>query len=292
MTNLPQFHPKNLFFIALGAAVYAFGFVYFNLPNHIAAGGLAGLTMVFHALLGVNPTFTGYLINLPLILLGAYLFGRRSMIYTLWGIFSMYGFVWLFQRLPMIINLHQDALVISLFAGIIAGLGGGLVFRNGGTIGGSDIIARIVEDKTGIHLNQVLLAIDIFVMTISLTYINLNQMMYALIASFMYSQVVKLVENGGYALRGLFIISDRHETISNYIMKELGRGVTYFKAGGAYTKADKEVIYVTLNPTETRELKAYLATIDPQAFVAISSVDEIVSPEFVASKSKYRNHGK
>ncbi|WP_162012275.1 YitT family protein [Streptococcus sp. S784/96/1] len=292
MTNLPQFHPKNLFFIALGAAVYAFGFVYFNLPNHIAAGGLAGLTMVFHALLGVNPTFTGYLINLPLILLGAYLFGRRSMIYTLWGIFSMYGFVWLFQRLPMIINLHQDALVISLFAGIIAGLGGGLVFRNGGTIGGSDIIARIVEDKTGIHLNQVLLAIDIFVMTISLTYINLNQMMYALIASFMYSQVVKLVENGGYALRGLFIISDRHETISDYIMKELGRGVTYFKAGGAYTKADKEVIYVTLNPTETRELKAYLATIDPQAFVAISSVDEIVSPEFVASKSKYRNHGK
>lgn len=287
-----QLQFKNMVFIALGAAIYAFGFVYFNLPNHIAAGGLAGLTMVFHALLGIDPTYTGYLINLPLIVIGAYLFGRKSMLYTLWGIFSMYGFVWLFQRLPMAIDLHQDALVVSLFAGIIAGLGGGLVFRNGGTIGGSDIIARVVENKMGVHLNQVLLAIDIFVMTISLTYINLNQMMYALIASFMYSQVVKLVENGGYALRGLFIISDKHDIISNHIMKELGRGVTYFKAGGAYTKADKEVIYVALNPTETRELKTYLADIDPQAFVAISSVDEIVSPEFVVSKSKYRNRGR
>lgn len=292
MVNQQQLQLKNIFFITLGAAIYAFGFVYFNLPNKIAAGGLAGLTMVFHALFDIDPTYTGYLINLPLILLGAYLFGRRSMLYTLWGIFSMYGFVWLFQRLPMVVDLQQDALVVSLFAGIIAGLGGGLVFRNGGTIGGSDIIARVLEHKTGIHLNQVLLGIDIFVMTISLTYINLNQMMYALIASFIYSQVVKLVENGGYALRGLFIISEKHETIADYIMKELGRGVTYFKAGGAYTKADKEVLYVAINPTETRELKTYLAEVDPQAFVAISSVDEIVSPEFVISKSKYRNRGR
>lgn len=291
MTQNHLVHLKHLILIALGAAIYAFGFVYFNLPNHIAAGGLAGLTMVFHALFGINPTYTGYLINLPLIALGAYLFGRRSMVYSLWGIFSMYGFVWLFQRIPLLIDLHQDALVVSLFAGIIAGLGGGLVFRNSGTIGGSDIIARVVENKLGIQLNQVLLAIDILVMTVSLTYIDLNQMMYALIASFMYSQVVKLVENGGYALRGIFIISEQHETIANHIMTELGRGVTYFKAGGAYTKADKQVLYVTLNPTETRELKTYLAIADPSAFVAISSVDEVVSPEFVISKSKYRNRG-
>ena len=285
-------HVKNVCFIIIGAAIYAFGFVYFNLPNNIAAGGLAGLTMVFHALFGIDPTYTGYLINLPLILLGAYLFGRKSMAYTLLGIFSMYGFVWLFQRLPMVIDLRQDALVVSLFAGIIAGLGGGLVFRYGGTIGGSDIIARVLEKQTGIQLNQVLLAIDVFVMTVSLTYINLNQMMYALIASFMYSQVVKLVENGGYALRGLFIISEQHEDIANHIMTNLGRGVTYFRAGGAYTKSDKQVLYVALNPMETRELKTYLSEIDPGAFVAISSVDEIVSPEFVVSKSKYRNRGR
>lgn len=281
-------HVKPVLMITIGAAIYAFGFVYFNLPNKIAAGGLAGLTMVFHALFHVNPTYTGYAINLPLIILGWKLFGQKAMLYTLHGIFSMYAFVWIFQQIPLVIDLQQDALVVSLFAGIIAGLGGGLVFRYGGTIGGSDIIAKVVEDKLGLQLNQILLGIDILVMALSLTYINLNQMMYALIASFMYSQVVKLVENGGYTLRGLFIISDKHENIAKHIMSNLGRGVTYFKAGGAYSGTDKQVLYVALNPTETREVKHYLSEYDPNAFIAISSVDEIVSPEFVISKSKYR----
>lgn len=274
--------------ILLGAAIYAFGFVYFNIPNNIAAGGLAGLTMVFRALFNINPTYAGYAINLPLILLGSYLFGKKAMIYTLHGIFSMYAFVWIFQKISIPIDLQQDALVVSLFAGIVAGLGGGLVFRYGGTIGGSDIIAKVVENKLGLQLNQVLLGIDILVMILSLTYINLNQMMYALIASFMYSQVVKLVENGGYTLRGLFIISDKHEEIANHIMSNLGRGVTYFKASGAYSKTEKQVLYVALNPTETREIRHYLSECDPSAFVAVSSVDEIISPEFIISKSKYR----
>lgn len=288
MTKHQTLSLHKFFFIAVGAAIYAFGFVYFNLPNHIAAGGLAGLTMVFHSLFGINPTYTGYLINFPLILLGAKLFGKQSMIYTIYGILSMYAFVFLFQRIPLAIDLQQDTLVISLFAGIIAGLGGGIVFRYGGTIGGSDIIARVIEDKLGIPLNQVLLGIDIFVMAISLTYITMNQMMYALIASFMYSQVVKLVENGGYALRGMFIISNQHEAIATVIMRELGRGVTYFTASGAFSNSPKQVIYVALNPTDTRYLKKILADLDPQAFVAISNVDEVISPEFIASKSKYR----
>lgn len=281
-------HLKSFIMILLGAAIYAFGFVYFNIPNNIAAGGLAGLTMVFRALFNINPTYAGYAINLPLILLGSYLFGKKAMIYTLHGIFSMYAFVWIFQKISIPIDLQQDALVVSLFAGIVAGLGGGLVFRYGGTIGGSDIIAKVVENKLGLHLNQVLLGIDILVMILSLTYINLNQMMYALIASFMYSQVVKLVENGGYTLRGLFIISDKHEEIANHIMSNLGRGVTYFKASGAYSKTEKQVLYVALNPTETREIRHYLSECDPSAFVAVSSVDEIISPEFIISKSKYR----
>lgn len=117
-------------------------------------------------------------------------------------------------------------------AGIIGGLGGGLVFRNGGTIGGADIIAKLFEDKLGLQLNQALLGIDIFVMIVSLTYISLPQMMYALIASFMYGQIVRLVQQGGYTARGTLIISDQSETIARFIMEELGRGsLTYMVKG-------------------------------------------------------------
>lgn len=283
-----EFHFKNFFFIALGAAIYAFGFVYFYMPNQVAANGLAGLTLVLHALFGINPTYSGYLINFPLIALGAYLFGRKSMVFTIFGISSLYGFIWVFQQIPLVVDLGKDYLIISLFAGIIGGIGSGLVFRFNGTIGGSDIVARVIEDKLGIPLNQALLGIDIVVMVLSLTYINLSQMMYALIASFIYSQVVNLVENGGYSLRSMVIISNEHEVISRFIMGELGRGVTYFHGSGAYSGKEKQIMYVTLNPTDIREVKKVVAQLDPQAFIAISNVDEVVSPEFIASRSKYR----
>lgn len=83
------------------------------------------------------------------------------MVYTVMGILSLYFFVWLFQRFPLVVDLDHDNLVVSLMAGIIGGLGGGLVFRNGGTIGGADIIAKLLEDKLGLQLNQALLGIDL-----------------------------------------------------------------------------------------------------------------------------------
>lgn len=287
MTVDQRLQLKNFCFIILGAAIYAFAFVYFYMANRIAANGLAGLTLVGKALFDVDPSLTGYLINLPLVLLGAKLFGKRAMVYTVTGIFSLYFFVWVFQQLPLVVDLDHDSLVVSLMAGIIGGLGGGLVFRNGGTIGGADIIAKLFEDKLGLQLNQALLGIDIFVMIVSLTYISLPQMMYALIASFMYGQIVRLVQQGGYTARGTLIISDQSEAIARFIMEELGRGVTYLHGEGAYSGRDKKVIYVALGRTDIRELKAFLAQIDPNAFVSYFDVDEVNSPEFVATKSKY-----
>lgn len=278
---------KNCCFIILGSAIYAFAFVYFYMANRIAANGLAGLTQVANALFQINPSITGYLINLPLVLLGARLFGRRAMVYTVTGILSLYWFVWLFQQLPLFIDLNHDNLVVSLLAGILGGLGGGIVFRNGGTIGGSDIIAKLIEDRFGLQLNQALLGIDIFVMVVSLTYISIPQMMYALIASFMYSRIVHLVQNGGYSARGTFIISDYSQAISEFIMEELGRGVTYLHGEGAYSGREKRVIYVALGRSDVRELKTFIAQVDPNAFVSFFDVNEVNSPEFIATKSKY-----
>ena len=279
---------KHFILIGLGAAIYAFGFVYFYMANQVAASGIAGLTLILHNLFGINPTYSGYLINFPLILLGAYLFGKRARAYTVYGIASLYLYVWIFQQIPFFVDLNQDYLVVSLIAGSIGGLGSGLVFRYGGTIGGSDIIARVIEKKFGIQLNQALLGFDIFVMLLSLTYISIPKMMYALIASFIYSQVVNMVQNGGYSVRGMMIISDQAEEISRQIMEKLGRGVTYLKGEGAYSGKEKKVMYVALSPQDTREAKSLIHEIDQLAFVSIFNIDEVQSPEFIASRSKYR----
>ncbi|EMF48756.1 MULTISPECIES: YitT family protein [Streptococcus] len=283
---------KNFFFIILGAGIYAFAFVYFYMANRIAANGLAGLTLVAKALFNINPTITGYLINLPLVFLGVKYFGKRSTVYTVTGIVAMYLFVWVFQQIPFIIDLDHDSLVVSLMAGIIGGIGGGIVFRTGGTIGGADIIAKMIENRFGLQLNQALLGIDVFVMIVSLTYISLPDMMYALIASFMYGRIAHLVQNGGYSVRGTIIVSENYSDIATFIMEELGRGVTYLNGEGAYSAREKKVIYAALSRTDVRELKAMANEIDPRAFISIFDMDEINSPDFFINKPKNRKKKK
>lgn len=283
---------KNFFFIILGAGIYAFAFVYFYMANRIAANGLAGLTLVAKALFNINPTITGYLINLPLVFLGVKYFGKRSTVYTFTGIVAMYLFVWVFQQIPFIIDLDHDSLVVSLMAGIIGGIGGGIVFRTGGTIGGADIIAKMIENRFGLQLNQALLGIDVFVMIVSLTYISLPDMMYALIASFMYGRIAHLVQNGGYSVRGTIIVSENYSDIATFIMEELGRGVTYLNGEGAYSAREKKVIYAALSRTDVRELKAMANEIDPRAFISIFDMDEINSPDFFINKPKNRKKKK
>ncbi|MGT2865380.1 YitT family protein [Streptococcus fryi] len=279
---------RKFILIALGAAIYAFGFVVFKLPNNIAESGMAGVTLILHALFGVNPAIAGYLINFPLIVLGAFMFGRKAMLYTIFGTFSLYFFVWVFQQTGLMIDLQGDYFVIAILAGLTGGIGGGIVFRNSGTIGGSDIIARLFEEKFSIPLVQGLLGIDIIVMLLSLTYVSIPQMMYALVASFIYSQVVGLVQRGGYSVRELLVITNHSDEIAREIMQQLGRGVTYLQGSGAYSGNDKKILYVVLNPSEIKMAKSLVMSIDDKAFISISTVDEIVSPEFVIKRSKYR----
>ena len=280
MNKEVKFHPLNFLMIALGTATYAFGFVNFNMVNHLAEGGVSGITLIFHALFKINPAYTQILLNIPLFILGVKIFGKRGMIYTIHGTVCLSIFIWLFQRMSMSIDLAHDTLIAALLAGIFAGIGGGIVFRFGGTTGGGDIIGRYFEQKKGFALGQTLFVFDILVLTLSLSYIDIQHMMYTVIASFVFSQVVAVVQNGGYTVRGMLIISSKYAAISQKITDEIGRGATYLKAEGVYSGQGTKVIYVVLSPVQVQAVKAILAEIDPDAFVSIINVHEVIGSGF------------
>ena len=280
MNKEVKFHPLNFLMIALGTAIYAFGFVNFNMVNHLAEGGVSGSTLIFHALFKINPAYTQILLNIPLFILGVKIFGKRGMIYTIHGTVCLSIFIWLFQRMSMSIDLAHDTLIAALLAGIFAGIGGGIVFRFGGTTGGGDIIGRYFEQKKGFALGQTLFVFDILVLTLSLSYIDIQHMMYTVIASFVFSQVVAVVQNGGYTVRGMLIISSKYAEISKKITDEIGRGATYLKAEGVYSGQDTKVIYVVLSPIQVQAVKGILADIDPDAFVSIINVHEVIGSGF------------
>lgn len=112
-------------------------------------------------------------------------------------------------------------------------------------------------------------------------------MLYTLIASFVFSQVLTIVQNGGYTIRGMLIITRRSEEAAQAILKEINRGVTFLKGQGAYSGTDHNVLYVVLNPQEVREVKAILAHIDPDAFISIIDVDEVISSDFKIRRKNY-----
>lgn len=286
MFDLKRVNPLDLLMIALGTAIYAFGFVQFNMANHLAEGGVAGITLIIHHLFGIDPAYSTLFINLPLFIIGARVLGRKSIALSVYGTLTMSYFIWLWQRVSFAIDLNGDLLIAALLAGICAGLGSGLVFRFGGTTGGTDIVARVLEKKRGFQLGQTLLAVDLLVLLASLTYVSIQNMMYTLIASFVYSQVINVIENGGYHVRGMLIVSDHAEVIAQRILIDLDRGVTYLHGEGAYSGKSKKVMYVALNPNEVREVKAIISNLDPDAFVSILDVDEVMSSDFVINRKR------
>ncbi|MBA2795187.1 membrane protein [Streptococcus porcinus] len=289
---MTQFHIwfgrlKALFAITLGVAIYSFGFVNFNMANRLAEGGVSGLTLMLHALMGVNPAFSSLLFNIPLFIVGAMIFGRRSLALTIYGTISMSIFIWFWQKVPIALGLEHDMMLVAVVAGLFSGVGCGLVFRYGATTGGTDIIGRIAEEKMGIKLGQTLLAIDAVILIASLTYIDLKQMLYTLVASFVFSQVLTIVQNGGYTIRGMIIITKHSKAAAHAILTEINRGVTYLKGEGAYSGNEYNVMYITLSPNEVRDVKRILADLDPDAFISIVDVDEVISSDFKIRRKNY-----
>ena len=278
---------RSLLLIALGVAMYTFGFVKFNMANALAEGGVAGVTLIIHALYKIDPAYNSLILNIPLFIMGARVLGRKSLALTIYGTVLLSFFIWFWQQVPVKIVLQNDMMLVAVVAGLFAGAGSGLVFRYGATTGGTDIIGRVIEEKFGFKLGQTLLFVDALVLTASLVYIDLQHMLYTLVASFVYSQVLTIVQNGGYTVRGMIIITQKSQEAADAILNGINRGVTYLNGQGAYSGNEKNILYVVLNPGEVRNVKAIMADLDPDAFISIIDVDEVVSSDFKIRRNNY-----
>lgn len=271
---------KDLFIITIGCALYAFGLVYINIANELAEGGMTGISLLLRYWFQIDPALSTLLLNIPTILIGWKLLGNRSLIYTIYGTTMLSFFLYIWQRTSIAINIDNDLFIAGILAGLCGGIGSGMIYRSGGTTGGSDILARILEKKKGISMGKTLLVFDVFILTLSLTYIDLPHMMYTLLASYVFSKIVDFMQDGSYAARGLLIISDKNDTIADNIMLEMERGVTFFKAEGAYSKEEKKVLYCVLGSHEIATAKRIIHETDPKAFLSLLTVHEVLGEGF------------
>ncbi len=190
--------------VLLGIAVIAASFQMFLIPNQIAAGGISGLGVVLFHLLGVPVGLTIFLLNLPIFLLSAKLFGIRFIVRGLFGAVSLSVLVELFVFLPVV---TEDLLLASIYGGIVMGIGIALVFGARGSTGGTILAAQVLNKLFGFTMGQSLLGVDFLVVAFAGIVFNLELAMYALISLFVTSRVIDLVQEGISTSKAALIIS-------------------------------------------------------------------------------------
>lgn len=279
---------RDIVLILFGTSIYAFGLVYLNIPNDLAEGGVTGITLIMRALWGINPAISTLILNIPIILIGGKILGRRSLIYTILGTFGLSFWLAFWQTIPFAIDLQHDLLIVALLAGLVAGIGSGIVYKVGGTTGGVDVLARILEKNFGITIGRSLLIFDVFVLLLSLSYIDLKRMMYTLIFSYVFSRVIDSILDGGYSAKGILVISNHTEEMTPVLMDELERGVTFLHGEGGYSRVDKQIIYMVVSVREISEVKRIVHDFDAQAFVSVINVHEVEGEGFTYLRPKSR----
>lgn len=288
MTKKTQRMVMDLVLITLGCALYGFGLVTVNIANHLAEGGITGITLLIRYWWHIDPAYSTLVLNIPLIVVGYKFLGKRALAYTVYGTVMLSVFLWIWQRVPVALDIHHDLFIAGVMAGLFGGIGSGLIYRRGGTTGGSDVIARIIEKRSGIPMGRSLLGFDVVVLVASLSYLNLELMMYTLLASYVFSRIVDFVLEGAYAAKGVLVVSDSAEAIANTIMAQLERGATYLKAEGGYARDQKRVVYAVVATTEIAAVKRIIDDIDPKAFITILDVHEALGEGFTYKRKPKR----
>ena len=274
-------HIKSILTIIFGAAIYAFGLTYFVVPHHIFEGGATGITLITYYLFNIPISVMNLIINIPLFILAWKIFGAKTLYSSLLGTISLSMWLAIFEKIPLNFNLEGDLVIVALVAGVLLGLGLGIIFNAGGTTGRTDIVARILNKYTNISVGKLLFALDFLIlMLILIIFQDLRLVTYTLLFDFIVSRVIDLIGEGGYAGKGFMIITQKPMEVADKINEELGRGVTFISGQGYYSQKDLKIIYCIVARNEMIKMKELIHTIDPKAFITITEAHEILGEGF------------
>ena len=280
-------HIKSILTIIFGAAIYAFGLTYFIVPHHLFEGGATGITLITYYLFNIPISVMNLIINIPLFILAWKIFGAKTLYSSLLGTISLSMWLAIFDKIPLSFNLEGDLVIVALVAGVLLGLGLGIIFNAGGTTGGTDIVARILNKYTNISVGKLLFALDFLIlMLILIIFQDLRLVTYTLLFDFIVSRVIDLIGEGGYAGKGFMIITQKPMEVADKINEELGRGVTFISGQGYYSQKDLKIIYCIVARNEMIKMKELIHTIDPRAFITITEAHEILGEGFTFVKEE------
>jgi uncharacterized membrane-anchored protein YitT (DUF2179 family) len=246
--------------------------------HQFMSGGVSGFALVIHYLFRFLPVgLMVFLINIPIFAVGWAMISGRFFILSLLGMLSFSFFLTVTTGLH--IPIHNP-LLAAIFAGVVSGVGSGLVFRSGASGGGTGIIAMVLNRHFSVRVGMVFFALNSIPLILGALLINLEAALYSIVYMYVSASVTDRILAGFNERRGIFIISTKSSEIAEEVLEKLHRGATFFKGEGAYTHTELDIVYCVVPLFELARLKHLVSSIDPKAFVVINETREVIGKGF------------
>ena len=268
---------KNAFEFAqmvLGNAICAFSVTCFALPYDMVVSGMSGIGRIVNILSGVSVSAVVAVFNIILFIIGALVLGKRFAATIALGTFAFPLFMGIFEQMTSLHHLVNEPLLAAICAGVLDGVGLGLVLRLGGSTGGIDVPAMILNRKLGWKIATVMSGIDIAIFLLQIPVTDTEGIILGILYALVYGVVMDrmiVLEQGGYQI---MVWTDKISEVNEELL-EIGFGTTLIKARGGYLREDREVILCAASNRNFNKVKRAVMAIDKSAFMTITSVSEV-----------------
>lgn len=266
-------------FIVLGCMISASSINAFFVPIKLLTGGVTGIAMIVHFLWDLPIGIQTFIYNLPLLVAGYVLLGKQYFCDVIVGI-TIFSLCLDLTQFLSGLQLVDDVMLSAIFGGVFCGIGYGIVFRNNGSTGGFDIVGAIVKKYYSFDMGAVIFAFNCMIMAGAAYLFGLTQAFFTLIGMYMSANITDKVIAGINHRKAVLIVSDKAEAIADGIINEVGRGVTFLHGKGAYTRQERDVVFVVVKMTQVAKIKNVVDEADESAFMIIMAANEVMGKGF------------
>ncbi|MBU8690537.1 YitT family protein [Priestia megaterium] len=271
---------KDVIFLLIGSFVFSLAVNMFVIPIGLGEGGVTGISIILYYTTHLSTGVTNFILNGILLIVGYKFLEKKTIVYTMITIIATSIFLHVTEGWGL--HLHEE-LIGMVFAGVLLGVGIGMILRVGGTTAGSAIIARILNNFLNWKVSHALLIVDLLVVLASYFIIGIEKLLFTIVMLYITTKVIDFVIEGFDAKKAVTVISSNKNEVADQINEQLDRGVTILNGRGNYTKESKEILYVVINKQELIKLKKLIKKIDDEAFVIVHDVRDVIGKGFLSA---------